>query len=102
MPTFAIHHTTSYRYRHPVGLGSHRLMLRPRESRDLTLLSSDVRVTPDAEVTWAQDVFGNAVATANFSAIDDHLVIESVAMSCCRFSRHQPKLIASAPRSRPG
>lgn len=79
MPTFTIHHTTTYRYRHPVALGAHRLMLRPRESRDLTLLSSDVRVAPDAEVAWAQDVFGNAVATANFRAMADHLVIESVA-----------------------
>jgi hypothetical protein len=30
-------------------------------------------------VTWAQDVFGNAVATANFQALTGHLVIGSVA-----------------------
>ena len=54
-------------------------MLRPRESRDLRLISSTVTVTPTAAVTWAQDVFGNAVATASFQSMTDALVIESVA-----------------------
>jgi transglutaminase-like putative cysteine protease len=74
-----IHHTTIYRYRQPVSLGPHRLMLRPRESRDLRLISSSVTITPAATVTWAQDVFGNAVATAAFQAMSDNLVIDSVA-----------------------
>ena len=79
MITLSIHHTTRYRYRHPVQLGPHRLMLRPRESRDLRLISSNVVVTPAAVVTWAQDVFGNAVATATFQTATDTLVIDSVA-----------------------
>jgi len=54
-------------------------MLRPRESRDLRLTSSVVTVTPDATVTWAHDVSGNAVATATFQTPADHLVIDSVA-----------------------
>ena len=74
-----IHHRTTYRYDRPVKLGPHRLMLRPRESRDLRLISSDLRVTDAAAVTWAQDVFGNAVATATFQTMADTLVIESVA-----------------------
>lgn len=74
-----IHHRTSYRYRQPVSLGSHRLMLRPRENRDLRLNSIDVSVTPPAVVTWAHDVFGNTVATANFQTMTDRLVIDSVA-----------------------
>ena len=53
-------------------------MLRPRESRDLRLVSSDVMVTPDATITWAQDVFGNSVATATFQGMADNLVIDSV------------------------
>ena len=77
--TLKIHHKTTYRYRQPVSLGPHRLMLRPRESRDLRLISSDVAVTPDAVVTWAHDVFGNAVATASFQTVVDTLVIDSVA-----------------------
>ena len=79
MITLKIHHRTTYRYRQPVSLGPHRLMLRPRESRDLRLISSDVMVTPAAVVTWAHDVFGNAVAMANFQAMADNLVIDSIA-----------------------
>ena len=41
MITLTIRHTTTYRYRLPVWLGAHRLMLRPRESRELRLVSSD-------------------------------------------------------------
>jgi transglutaminase-like putative cysteine protease len=76
--TLKIHHKTTYRYRQLVSLGPHRLMLRPRESRDLRLISSDVAVTPDAVVTWAHDVFGNAVATASFQTLAENLVIDSV------------------------
>jgi transglutaminase-like putative cysteine protease len=79
LSTLKIHHTTIYRYRQPVSLGPHRLMLRPRESRDLRLISSNVAVTPAAAVTWAHDVFGNAVATATFQTMADNLVIASVA-----------------------
>ena len=75
----SIHHRTTYRYRQPVSLGPHRLMLRPRESRDLRLISSNVAVTPAAAMTWAQEVFGNAVATATFQGMADTLVIDSVA-----------------------
>ena len=78
MITLRIHHTTTYRYHQPVSLGPHRLMLRPRETRDLHLISSDVTTTPAATVIWAHDVFGNAVATATFQAMTDHLVIDSV------------------------
>src|SRR5208337_4250783 len=72
-----INHKTAYRYRQPVSLGPHRLMLRPRESRDLRIVSSDVTVTPAATLTWAHDVFGNAVATATFQNMASTLMIES-------------------------
>jgi transglutaminase-like putative cysteine protease len=72
-----IHHRTTYRYREPVSLGPHLLMLRPRESRDLRLISNEVTIAPAANVSWARDVYGNAVATATFQAMADHLVIDS-------------------------
>ena len=74
-----IKHRTTYRYRQPVHLGPHRLMLRPRESRDLRLITSEVTVTPSTTVTWAHDIFGNAVATATFQDWTDVLTIESMA-----------------------
>jgi transglutaminase-like putative cysteine protease len=73
-----IQHKTTYQYRRPVSLGPHRLMLRPRESRDLRVISSEVTVHPAATVTWSQDVFGNAVAAAVFGPDSDRLDIDSV------------------------
>lgn len=77
MITFKIEHRTTYRYSRPVTLWPHRLLLRPRESRDLEIITSDLTVTPAAAISWTQDVFGNAVATAAFQAEADTLVIES-------------------------
>ena len=65
MISLSIHHKTTYRYRTPVAFGPHRLMLRPRESRELRLTGFGSR-DPQASITWAHDVWGNAVATAAF------------------------------------
>lgn len=77
MACLEIVHTTTYRYRQKVPLGPHRLMLRPRETRELRLLAHALSISPTATVTWAHDVAGNAVATAIFDGVTDHLVIES-------------------------
>lgn len=55
-------------------------MLRPRESRDLRLVSSTITTWPHSSLTWAQDVFGNSVATASFSEPAKSLIIESAAL----------------------
>ncbi len=70
-------HRTTYRYREPVQLGPHRLMLRPREGHDLRLLSGRLEVAPAGALSWTNDVFGNAVATAHFSEPTDRLTIDS-------------------------
>jgi transglutaminase-like putative cysteine protease len=77
MVTLRIRHRTTYRYSKPVSLRPHRLMLRPRESRELRLRSMDLMVDPPAAVTWAQDVAGNMVATATFQTLTDSLIITS-------------------------
>jgi transglutaminase-like putative cysteine protease len=74
-----IRHRTTYAYRRPVSLGPHRLMLRPRESRDLRLISSEIKATPPVPLTWAHDVFGNTVATFTFSVMSDVLAIDATA-----------------------
>ena len=79
MTTLKILHTTTYRFSERVRLLPHRLMLRPRESPELRLISSLVTVTPHATLTWAQDVFGNEVATATFQMTASSLAIASVA-----------------------
>lgn len=77
MTVLTIRHKTTYRYREPVWLGPHRLMLRPREGHDLRLLSSAIEVVPAASIAWANDVFGNAVATVQFRDPAATLAIES-------------------------
>jgi transglutaminase-like putative cysteine protease len=77
MVMFHIVHRTSYRYRRPVFLGPHRLQLRPRESRSLRIVSSEITVTPFSPLSWAYDVFGNAIATVGFAQPTDTLVVES-------------------------
>ena len=77
MARIRISHTTVYHYRHAVSLNPHRLMLRPRESRELQLVSHDLTVSPEATISWAHDVSGNAVASASFSGMTDTLRIDS-------------------------
>ncbi len=74
---FEIHHTTAFRYRRPVGLLPHRLLLVPRNSLELKLLSFELHCTPEGRVDWSQDVFGNMVADVHFDTPSDHLEIES-------------------------
>jgi len=54
-------------------------MLRPRESREVRLVSYDLAVTPRAPVTWAYDVFGNAVGNAVFQEQTEQLDVTSTA-----------------------
>lgn len=77
MTILTILHRTEYRYRTAVALGPHRMMLRPRETRELKLLSFALSVWPEARVTWAHDVAGNSIATAYFTGSTDSLTVES-------------------------
>jgi transglutaminase-like putative cysteine protease len=80
MSVLTIHHRTIYRYSEPVQLGPHRLMLRPRESHNVRLVSSTLEIQPAAPISWTNDVFGNAVASVKFPELADHLVIDSAAV----------------------
>lgn len=80
MPTLSLLHRTTYRYSAPVQLLPHRLQLRPREGRELRLLTHDIVCIPAADLTWSRDVFGNEVATARFATNSDSLSIESTAV----------------------
>jgi len=77
MIALEIRHRTAYSYRRSVSLRPHRLMLRPRESREPRLRTMALRIAPEAMVSWAHDVAGNLVATASFAGPSDRLVIES-------------------------
>jgi len=72
-----ISHRTAYRYARPVALHPHRMMLHPRGDHDLRVVTANLACSPDATLDWAQDVFGNLVATATFQAPAAELVITS-------------------------
>ncbi|GGE39458.1 transglutaminase [Agaricicola taiwanensis] len=91
MRTLTIRHNTVYRYKRPVTFGEHRLMLRPRDSHDLRLISADLILSPRASVRWIHDVFGNSVAVVIFAEpaaelkVESKLVIERYALDAPRF-----------------
>ncbi|CAN5809948.1 transglutaminase family protein [soil metagenome] len=59
---FDITHTTTYRYNQPVTFGLHRIMFRPRDSHDLRVLATDLKVSPNANIRLIQDPHSNSVA----------------------------------------
>lgn len=77
MTRLAVSHTTVYRYRRPVQFGEHRLMFRPRDSHDLHLIDTSLRISPSAQVHWLHDVFSNSVAVASFQEAAAELRFES-------------------------
>jgi transglutaminase-like putative cysteine protease len=72
-----IEHRTVYDYRAQVSLGPHRLLLRPRDGFELRVLRHELKLVPEARLTWAQDVFDNAIGTASFLDSVRRLEIES-------------------------
>ncbi len=79
MPLIRVVHTTQYRYAAPVRFTRHRLMLRPRDSHDLSLNDAMLGITPPAALArWAHDVFGNSICYLDFgTARSDRLRIIS-------------------------
>ncbi|RZI93749.1 MAG: transglutaminase family protein [Variovorax sp.] len=59
---YDITHTTIYRYKKPVTFGPHRVMFRPRDSHDLRVLATDLKVSPEANIRLIQDPHSNSVA----------------------------------------
>ena len=87
MALVTLKHLTSYLYAQPVALGPHRMMVRPRESFDQHLLEASLEISPKpSELRWLQDVFGNAVAIAQFAERARELRIESTIVV-----RHTPQ-----------
>jgi transglutaminase-like putative cysteine protease len=77
MPRLSITHVTDYRYKQPVRFAEHRLLVRPRDSHDLRLVSATLKITPKPALRWLHDPFGNSVAIATFEAESDRLRVES-------------------------
>lgn len=77
MPRLRINHRTTYTYSQPMSFGEHRLMVRPRDSHDLRLISAELRIEPTPTLRWIHDPFGNSVTIAEFSDMSTELSFES-------------------------
>ena len=77
MPIVTIRHVTTYKYKHAVAFGMHRMMLRPRDDRDQRVLEAGIRITPEPfDLMWRHDRFGNHVAMARFDGRSEELRFE--------------------------
>lgn len=52
-------------------------MFRPRDSHDLRLVDATISVSPQADMRWKHDVFGNSIAIFDFREMADTLRIVS-------------------------
>jgi transglutaminase-like putative cysteine protease len=75
--TLQIDHVTEYRFPGNVTLLPHRLMLRPRESHSVRILSSLLTITPGHALRWQRDAFDNSVALVSFTELATVLHIGS-------------------------
>ena len=70
MRSLTIRHVTTYRYRHPVAFGEHRMMLRPRDSHDQRVIEVSLEINPaPSSLRYETDDFGNHVAIAEFADV---------------------------------
>ncbi len=77
MERFKIVHRTYYNYLENVTLGTHNLLLRPRENHELRIESFILNIIPKAKVLWHLDVEDNSVAVATFDTPTQQLFIEN-------------------------
>lgn len=77
MKHFVVSHRSTYRYAEPVIFGPHRMMIRPRDSHQLRLISASLTTSLAADLIWTYDIFGNVVCTAYFAGSSSELMIES-------------------------
>lgn len=66
MQQFTIYHETAYTYQKAVTLGTHKLMVRPRDGHDVRIESSKLAISPNAYVSWHRDELDNSVALVTF------------------------------------
>lgn len=78
MTILSVNHVTTYDYAKPVGLGEHRMMLRPRDSYDQRLIEARLDIDPAPQrLRWIHDVFDNCVVLAGFAGQTRALRVES-------------------------
>jgi YD repeat-containing protein len=77
MTRLTIRHETRYDYAQPVAFGPHRLLLRPRDSHSIRVISAGLTLSPPGETRWSYDALGNCVCRFTPAGDADHLTIVS-------------------------
>lgn len=77
MQQLKVSHLTEYTFSDYVTLEPHHLLLRPRESHDMRILTSRLDITPAHTIRWHRDVYNNSVATVSFHEATNSLAILS-------------------------
>ncbi len=77
MQRYKIIHRTYYNYSEEVSLGTHKLLLRPREDYELRIESFLIKCTPHTKILWHRDIENNSVAVVEFNQKTQQLIVES-------------------------
>jgi transglutaminase-like putative cysteine protease len=90
MPRLRIKHRTTYTYSQPMAFGEHRLMVRPRDSHDLRLISAALRIDPVPTLRWIHDPFGNSITIAEFSTMSTELTYDTTSLEIEPYAQSLP------------
>lgn len=96
-----IQHRTRYQYAYPVTFGMHRLLMRPREGHDLRVENHVLSVSPNAEISWTRDIFGNSVAWARIEGEATDLEVVSDVIVRRFFNPESPPEFTHSPSPYP-
>jgi transglutaminase-like putative cysteine protease len=97
MARLSIRHQTLYTYERPVSFGVHRLLVRPRDSHAIRVVSASLTVSPPGEVRWTYDALGNSVCgfkprgESRTLSILSELVIERFPVQLARLQVDDPQ-----------
>ncbi|MEL7371647.1 MAG: transglutaminase family protein, partial [Myxococcota bacterium] len=61
-----LRHHTQYHYPEPAGFGPHYIRLRPADHARARLLAYNLEISPEAQIRWQQDPWGNRIARVTF------------------------------------
>lgn len=61
MARLCIRHETLYTYERAVRFGSHRLLVRPRDSHATRVVDAHLTLSPPGDIRWLYDAMGNSV-----------------------------------------
>jgi transglutaminase-like putative cysteine protease len=73
-----VRHLTTYRYKRPIELGEHRMMMRPRDGHDQRLVTWELTMEPrPARMRGLYAALDNCVALASFTGSTTHFAVEN-------------------------